>query len=312
MELVEILRTLWGRRIVVAVGAVVALLLALTVLYKPTLPPESRTTTIGAGSTEILIDAPKSTLGDIQRDITSLVSRGGILSRFLVTDEAAQGIGRESGLPARDITVAGAKLSIDGVPDQSAANRAIRLGSSGRYLVQVQQGDDLPLLSIFTEAPTAAEARKLANGTAAALAKSVTDIQAETGVPEKRRLTIRQLGSARSGELTEKPSVVLAFVVFCLAFGAFCLALLAGPWVVMAFRGGARGAGPGGKPAYGQDLVVLDDFSSGFPSSPADPGFVFELLPGPSEDEDEDEDDAHKRSKRTRNGRTSRAKANSG
>lgn len=240
MELVEILKTLWSKRIWVALAGAIALLAALSMLYRPGLPPESRATTIGAASTEILVDAPESTLGDLRRDITPLVARGGIFSRFLVTEEAVKGIARESGIPARDITVAGPKLSIDGIPDQASAKRALRLGGSGKYLVQVQQGDDLPLLSIFTQGPSAARARALADGTAAALTKSVTDIQEQTGVRDARRLTIRQLGEARAGELSEGPSGILAVVAFFGVFALICLGILAWPRLVAAWKAPAE------------------------------------------------------------------------
>lgn len=264
MELVWILRALWRKRALVAVGGAIALLGALSVLYRPTWPPESRATTVGAGSTEILIDAPESTLGDLARDITPLVTRGGVFSRFLVTDAAAKEIGEESGIPAGKITVAGPKLNIDGVPDQSAAKRAMRLGGTGGYLVQVQQGDDLPVLSVATQAPTATEARRLADGTAAALRDTVTRIQDETGVREKRRLTIRQLGPARGAKLEDKPSLLLAFAVFVGLLGAFCLAILAWPRLVEAWRSPGPGQelqanGNGHWPApFRDDAVGLD------------------------------------------------------
>jgi hypothetical protein len=274
MELVQILRTLWQRRILVALAGIVALLAAATVLYRPTLPPESRATSVGAASTEILVDAPKSTLGDFQRDITPFVARGGIFSRFLLTEEGAKGIGRESGIPARDITVAGPKLSIEGVPDQASAKRAIALGGSGRYLVQVQQGDDLPLLTIYTQAPTAEGARRLANGTAAALDKMVTDAQVETDVPDQRRLTIRQLGEARAGELSEKPSVALAVVVFFGVLAALCMAILVGPWLLSTWRSqGTASTAPAD--TNGHDLGPFDD-APGFSLVPAESDFVFE------------------------------------
>jgi hypothetical protein len=58
MELVEILKALRRKRAWVAVAGAIALLGALSVLYRPGWPPESRATSTGAGTTEILIDAP--------------------------------------------------------------------------------------------------------------------------------------------------------------------------------------------------------------------------------------------------------------
>lgn len=232
MELVEILKALRRKRAWVAVAGAIALLGALSVLYRPGLPPESRATSTGAGTTEILIDAPESTLGDLHRDIAPLVTRGGIFSHFLATDEAAREIARESGIRPRQITVARPRLVLDGVPDQTST----RPPGAGDYLVQVKQGDNLPVLSIFTQAPTAAGARRLADATAAALSNAVTRVQEETGVREARRLTIRQLGTARAGMVEKKPSGVLAVGVFFVVFAGFCLAILAWPRLVEAWR----------------------------------------------------------------------------
>jgi hypothetical protein len=239
MELVQILKSLWSKRWWVALGAVVAAGAAITVLYRVSLDPpglQDRSVRVGAASAEILIDAPKSTLGDLGRDIVPLTSRGGIFTRYLGTDGATTEIASESGIPASRIAVASPKLSIDGVPDTKSAERAAKLGSSRDYLLQVQQGDELPVLSIFTQGPTADGARRLANATAGALAAVVTSIQDETGVPERRRLTIRQLGTARAGELREEPSRMLAAAVFMGVLGAFCLAILAWPALLAAWR----------------------------------------------------------------------------
>jgi hypothetical protein len=234
MELIHVLKVLWRSRWLVAIGAAVALVGALVVSSRLSLMPpglQDPTVRVGAASAEILVDAPKSALGDLRRETLPLTARSGILARFLGADGATDAIARESGIPEKDIAVAGPKLTIDGVPDQAAAERANKLRATASHLLQVQAADDLPLLTIFTQAPTAEGARKLANGTATALGKYLATYQQEADIPEGRRTTIRQAGTARADEIVEKPSPVMPVAAFCFLLGAWCFAILAWPRV---------------------------------------------------------------------------------
>jgi hypothetical protein len=230
MELVHILKSLWARRYLVAVGFVVALAVAAMAYTK------GETVKVGTASAEILIDAEQSALGDLRRDTLPLVARSGIFARFLGADGVTDSIAREAGIPKRDIAVVGPKLRIDGVPDQESAERANQMRGGASHLLQVQQGDDLPLLTIFTQAPTRDGARKLANSTADALEAYVTRYQDEAGTPEKRRVAIRQLGEARSSEFESAPGLVLPFMAFCFVFGLSCFAIIAWPSIRAAWR----------------------------------------------------------------------------
>lgn len=230
MELVEILKSLWRSRAWVVVGAVLAVAAAIAAGTR------GQTTQGGTASAEILIDARESALGDLRRETLPLVARSAIFARFLGADGATDAIAREAGLPTEEIAVLGPKLLIDGVPDQASAERAIELSDEADYLIQVQQGDDLPLLTIFTQAPTKEGASGLANSTAAALERYVSKYQERAAIPERRRVTIRQLGSARSGDFKESPSAILPFAVFLAIFGLSCLAILAWPSITAAWR----------------------------------------------------------------------------
>jgi hypothetical protein len=254
MELVHIAKALWRKKVWLALGFVLATLAATSMVYQLGPSPKSKTVRYGAGQTEILIDSPSSVIGDLKRDVPSLIARGGIFERFLATDEATKAIAKAAGLPANQIAVVAPKLFIDGVPDAKSAERASKLAGKRPYLIQVQQGDDLPVLSIVSQAPTPDEARKLANGSATALADVVERLQKDSGVPENRLLTIRQLGTASAGEIVENPSKLKAVAVFVVVFGFACFLILAGPAIADAWRtseprrspspAGANGSGP--------------------------------------------------------------------
>ena len=249
MELVHIIKSLWRSKALVAVGAVLALAVAVAFGMR------GQTVTGGTASADVLIDSQESAIGDLRHDTLPLVARSGILAQILGADGATHAIAHDAGIPVNEIAVIGPELTIEGVPDQASAERATKLSESARYLVQIQHGDGIPVLTILTRAPTTAEARRLADATAAALKNYVADYQERAVIPEKRRVTIRQLGPARAGEFKEAPSAILPFVVFLAIFGLWCFAILAWPRIKAAWRSSeASGAPLLGAPLLGAPL----------------------------------------------------------
>jgi hypothetical protein len=239
MELVQILKSLSTKRVWVAIAGVVAIAAATAVYFQVSVNPpglHSKSTHSGVASTEILIDSPRSAFGDIGRNIDPLTARGGIFSRFLATEDATASIARASGVPEGQLAVSGPKLSIEGVPDQAATSQVNNIGKGRAYSVRGQQGDGVPVLTIFTSAPTAAEAGRLANGTARALESTIKLIQDRTGIPDRRRLTIRQLGPASAATVHKGPNILFAIVALIGVFSLFCLVLLGVPRFRAAWR----------------------------------------------------------------------------
>lgn len=191
---------------------------------------------VGTASAEILVDGEKSALGDLRLQTLPLVARSGIFARFLGADGVTDDIARDTGISKDDIAVVGPKLRVDGVPDPESAERANRLRGDAGHLLQVQQGDNLPLLTIFAQAPTEEAAKRLADATAGALENYVTREQVEAGVPENRRVKIRQLGSARAGTFESTPSVILPAIAFLFVLGSGCFGLLGIRRIVDAWR----------------------------------------------------------------------------
>jgi uncharacterized protein involved in exopolysaccharide biosynthesis len=231
MELVHVLKALWRMRLAVAAAFLVAAAAAAGLYMKQT------SVKVGTASAEILVDGQKSALGDLRLQTLPLVARSGIFARFLGADGVTETIAREAGIPKDDIAVLGPKLRVDGVPDPESAERANRLRGNAGHLLQVQQGDNLPLLTIFAQGPTKESAKRLADATAAALEDYVMREQTESELPEYRRVKIRQLGSARAGTFESKPNVLLPAVAFCVLFGGACFALLGMRRMVDAWRG---------------------------------------------------------------------------
>jgi hypothetical protein len=230
MELVLILKALWRMRWAVLVGFVIATAAAAGLFTK------GRSVDVGTASTEILIDGERSALGDLRLQTLPLVARSGIFARFLGADGVTDEIARNAGIPKADIAVVGPKLRVDGVPDPESAERANRIRGTAGHLLQVQQGDNLPLLTIFTQGPTEDAARRLAEATVDALERYVLTYQDEAEIAPERRVKIRQLGPARAGTYVSSPSPIPSIAAFCFLFGLWCFGLLAIRHVVTAWR----------------------------------------------------------------------------
>jgi hypothetical protein len=263
MELVVLLKTLWQRRWWTLGAFALALLAAASVRFE--ISPSGfadRAVHFGVASREVLLDAPSSTLGDLGRDIEPLTARGSVFARVLTSEGVVKDIGRHAGIRAARIAVQGPPLVVQGIPDAANEERSKALAGSNPYQVTVLRGDDLPVLTVFTRAPTAGEARRLANGTTRALVELVDRAQAQAAVPESRRLTIRVLGPATAREAVDQPSALLALAAFIGVFGLGCVAILVGPGLVAALRAEevARPLAPAGTSPNGNgDMHDLAD-----------------------------------------------------
>jgi hypothetical protein len=256
MELVHIATSLWRRKLLVAAGALFALLVAIHMLFQVTLWPPGlhrKGTRLGTASAEVMIDAEDSALGDLRRATLPLVDRTAIFARFLGAGGVSRGIARAAGLPESQLAVIGPKLRIDGVPDPESAQRALVEARHAQYLVQVQQGDDLPILTLYSQAPDKATARRLADATVVTLQRFLTSYQDRAGVPASRRTAFRPLGPAQASEVRVTGGAFLPVAAFLFLFGSWCFAILAWPSAVAAWR--AEGE-PRTQPAPAEQAAV--------------------------------------------------------
>ena len=119
MELARTLRTLWLRRRLVALGALIAMFASLLSVYQLSLfPPSmsSRTNVFAAASTQILVDTPKSAFADLDYDLDPLETRANVFARFLASPVALEMIARKADLPLDAIEAQGPydiDLSVD-------------------------------------------------------------------------------------------------------------------------------------------------------------------------------------------------------
>jgi hypothetical protein len=242
MELARILKTLWQRRRLVVLGALVAALAALLSVYTVSLFPPAlkpRTNVFATASTQLLVDAPNSAFADLENEMTPLETRASVFARFLATPAAIELIAADAGVPANEIEAAGPYDINLPVIDQepTAGQRSSQIiGEGALYRLRFENNPVLPIVSVFAQAPTEAEALALANAVPRALTTYIQAIQAKQQTPRSRRVVIRPLGDAIGGVVNKNADIQIGLLVFFVVFGAWCMLLIPAQTIARSWR----------------------------------------------------------------------------
>lgn len=260
MELARTLKTLWIRRRLVALGAVIAAIAALLSVYSIGLfPPSmtSRTNVFATASTQLLVDAPDSAFADLENDLTPLETRAAVFARFLASPVALQLIAQEAKVPLSSIEAEGPyDINLPVIQQEPTAGQRSSqiIGEGALYRLRFENNPVLPVVSVFAQAPTEAEAIDLANAAPRALRVYINQIQAHQQTPEGRRVVIRKLGNATGGVVNQGANIQIALLVFIIVFGAWCMLLIPAQTIARGWReanvygegNSSRGTGAGG------------------------------------------------------------------
>lgn len=258
MELARTLKILWLRRRLVALGALVALLAGLLSVYRIGLMPpslESRTNVFATASTQILVDTPGSAFADLASDLDPLDTRAGVFARFLASPAAVALIAHEAKLPFRAIEAQGPyDLNLPVFEQEPTAEQRSSqiIGEGALYRLRFDNNPDLPIISVFAQAPTEDEAIGLAAAAPTALREYIDRLQARQRTPAPRQVEIRRLGDATGGVVNEGASLQIATLVFVVVLAGWCMLLIPAHSIARGWReageAGNRGASGGGDP----------------------------------------------------------------
>jgi hypothetical protein len=233
MELAQILVQLWRRRFAVFAVAVLAAIAALALAYKISVFPPSlshRSISNGTAETHILVDWPRSSVGDLNRQFDPLVARAQVLSQLMTTGPVIDRIAKIAGVPASAITATSDNSTLN-VPtseiEPTADIRSNDITNEGlRYRITFRAEPEQPTVTVFGQAPTAAGAIMIANAAAKGAAEWVKTTQDQQAVPDGRRTQLTQLGAATGGTVNTGASRILAVLAFVAILGAGCLLIL--------------------------------------------------------------------------------------
>jgi hypothetical protein len=218
VTLATILLKLWKLRLWVAIGVVLGVFAAAGSIAT------SHTTVYANASTQMLVDSPDSALANAGVDLTGYVSRANVFARLATSAEALQYIGQAAGIPGNLIAATG-PTEINGSAIAAHAPVAIQGGKDlpapATYKLSFLQNPDLTTVDVYAEAPTTAQALRLANGAVTGLANFVNYLDG-SNVPISKRIEIRQLGGATGGIVDSGASKKIALLIFCAVLAMWC------------------------------------------------------------------------------------------
>jgi hypothetical protein len=254
---VRILRELWRHRPVVAVFAVIAVLCGSALAYRFSLPPESRTYSVGTATTRILVDTPASQVIEVApKGSDTLGSRSSLLSNLMSQGEVKAAIARRAGLRP-DQLVAQDESSSDPSVTPPAPPDPTRAYVMKTSVMTNDAGTQLPIIQVDTQAPDVAHAAAIASAAVDGLRQYLDDKALQEGVAEARRLRVTSLGQPLVREATHGPGLGMAIIATMFIFGLLCSLLL----LVSALVRGLRQAvdAEGLAEDYDDEIVPLDD-----------------------------------------------------
>lgn len=259
MELVQIYRTLIARKRALAVAFTVALLAAISVGYS--IGPsgvKSRSSSFGTAQAQILVDSPQSALANLKQNTIPLSTRAGVFAQFMASSAVRTAVAREAGIPAQRIVARGpfddpAAAPIDAaVPPPAPPPEAP--GVRRPYRLTFVAQEELPLVTVYAEAPDAGSAKRLADAVAVGVKKHVNTLQEEGQLPAKYRVVIRGLGPAQAGTVREGPNGPLMVIAFLVVFLAGCGIIL----FAARLKQAERRAGPSASGVAAANLEIAE------------------------------------------------------
>lgn len=242
MELARTLRTLWNRRRLVVLGAALALIAAVLSVYRVGLVPpslEGRTNVFATASTQILVDTPDSAFADLASELDPLETRASVFARFLATPAAIELIARKAELPANAIEAQGPyDLNVPTFHQGPTAEQRSSqiIGEGALYRLRFENNPDLPIISVFAQAPNKEEAVALAAAAPAALYAYIDRLQAKQQTPAARQVEVRQLGRATGGVVNAGANIQIGTLVFIAVLAGWCMLLIPAQTIARGWR----------------------------------------------------------------------------
>lgn len=232
MGLALALRELSRRRLLLAVGVLVAALAAVFSVYRvegSKLKP--RSLQYSSASTQVFVDSPSSVLGDLKESLEPLSARAVFYANFMASPAVLELIGRHVGLSGAQIYAAGPVDVQEPRVEQepTALKRNVEItGETDPYRLNFGSQANLPTISIDSQAPTTSQAIALANAAVLGLKEYVARLQKATHTPPAARVQIRQLGTANGAVVDGGVKKALLAIVFGAVFLLWCGLILVG------------------------------------------------------------------------------------
>jgi hypothetical protein len=193
-------------------------------------PPgvKPRQMTIGAAATHVMLDSPRSMIGDaeaIWTEYPGFVKRATLFGSLMGSAPVRERIGERIGVPGDRIAAISRLTSgVDRTmrePDTEQRANQLLLAKE-RYRLEIQADPEEPVVHVYAQAPSAGAAVELANASVEALKGYLRDEAGDAG----DQIVVTQLGPARGGVVDAQTRPLTLLLTFVVAFGLALAALL--------------------------------------------------------------------------------------
>jgi hypothetical protein len=229
------LRELSGMRVGLAISAVLAVFAGFWAADRISLSPpglKPRALQMAAASTEALVDAPRSSVLDLSvdtYDLQSLTNRALLVGNVMASAPVRRYIARRAQVPEDRLQVL-APLTVDfprPLSTELHPKPTDLFASPNEYRVSIEVNPTVPALDIRTQAPTTAEAARLASGAIAGMQDYLRDLGRSQNVKPTLQVHLVELGAPRAGVLARRAGLTIAILAALFTFIVSCCAVVA-------------------------------------------------------------------------------------
>jgi len=187
---------------------------------------------ISVASTHVLLDTPAPSITQRRappRAVDGLTKRGQLYVEIVASPPVLDRVARRMGIPSDQL---GAVSRVTGdlphtltEPDSETRAAEIR-NTRYPYRLELQARPDVPVIDIYSQAPTTDGAERLADAAVSGLRDYLRSLAAAQRFSEPAPVRLRQLALARGGVVNSKAGPAIAFLSFVVFFAITCSILL--------------------------------------------------------------------------------------
>lgn len=226
--------TLWQLRPWVLASALLALIVAVWSVDKISLLPPRltpRDLEMATATTHVIVDTPVSTVLDLRQnsdDIEALTQRAVLLGNVIANGRVAAAIAQSAHVPVNVLQVTPPLTPAQAVPLAGASNNSVTdiAKSTNQYRISINVNPTVPMLDIYTEAPTATSATVLANASVNELRAYLATLAVEQHIPAADQTRLLQLGRAQGAVINHGIEWQVAVFAFALTFALACATVI--------------------------------------------------------------------------------------
>jgi hypothetical protein len=217
----------------IAVSALIAAFAAVWSVASISLAPPRltpRALDMATASAQVVVDTPRSSVVDLRQptyDILPLKNRAILIGTLMASQAVRADIAARAGLSTDRLQVVAPRTTQQSRPIEQSGHKkgpGDLVASTDQFRLDVQANPTVPLLNIDTQAPSAAEAQRLANAAITGLGDFMNRVATTDHTPTKQEVRLRQLGVTKGTVINNGVQVQAVFVVFVIVFALSCAA----------------------------------------------------------------------------------------